>query len=203
MKTLLPFLLILTSSIVCQAQMATGRIHLRITYSYSSSYLIELDSTHQGCNGSVKMYTDEYVEQPAKPTGRHYDETFHLNPLIARKIIKLYFELKVGQTNEWESGLDGTEYDIDFTDKQGTSHRKFWNPDERKPSQSNVRAFVDSVHLLLTKTESIFRSHNPFECNYVKDSGGDVECRALNNKQKRKYKAERENFRKSQRSSIQ
>jgi len=179
-------------------------MHLHIAYSYTSSLQIDIDSiTNQGCKGSAKIYTDEYIEQPEKPTNRHYIETFHLEPLIASRIIKLYVELKVNQTNEWQSGFDGTNYDIDFTDAQGTMHRKFWSPDKRKSSQSNVRAFVDSVHLLLTKTESIFRSHNPFECNYVKDSGGDVECRALNNKQKRKYKAERENFRKSQRSSIQ
>lgn len=187
------------SSLYCQAQQ-NGKLHFRLSGGSSAPFTISIDKNDANIyRGSVLIHTKEYMRnEKEKQTNRTYQEEFSIDSSAAIKIIKLYQTLKIGQIPEWRSGDDGEDYTIEFTDDQVSFYNKYWSPYAINTDNARtVLKYIDTVKSIASMKHlmSVFSKHVPFEC-YDEDSIV-ITCKALSKKLKRKYKAERDAYRKA------
>jgi hypothetical protein len=179
MKTLLSIIVLTLLIQLCKAQVNKDTIHLIISYSYTSKYDMSFDSIKgKGCTGSIKIYTEEYVDPDKKQTNRNYQETFSLEPKSVSQVIKLFELLGIRSIKPWESGLDGTEYWIRFRKGNEAFDNVYWSPEAIKTSDGRTMdVFIDHVRAILnfTHIDIVFSSHLPFKCHHIK-GGTDYTC---------------------------
>lgn len=182
----------------CNAQTKAIKYHFRLVYAYTEQFTIDIyaDSNNE-FSGSILAYAEEYIDtNKERETNRHYEEKFNVDSAAAHRIIDLYRSLRIDQIKEWRGGLDGMYYTIEFIEGNVKSKHKYWSPEAIKTGDGRLmKSFIDQVKAIAFKASRGFSAHIPFECHSIKGEG-DIACRVLTKQHKRKYRNDRNVYRK-------
>ena len=153
----------------------------------------------------VTFYTKEYINHPEeKPTGRIFNKSFEIDSSNSFKVYQFINSRNINSIPSeeyikgWSLGLDGEVYIFERLDKNNYSLKSYWTPsaqDSLKEAKE-IESFNKDLYSMLNvnKLRTIFYKDIPFEC-YGGD-GSRVGIRALTKQEERKYKKERDQYRK-------
>jgi hypothetical protein len=180
----------------------------RIWYTFQTiSYVIDIYKGSDSLSKCfVTLYTEEYVDQTKEmPTGRIYINKVSLNTVVIDSINKLIQVLHIAQIpNEtdikgWSQGLDGITYCIESVTPKNYTFKSYWTPtaQENIKEAKIIQYFVDRIDTMTNLKQLLkdFTKHIPFESYYT--GGPSVASRIMTKKERKRYKRERDAYRKN------
>lgn len=157
-------------------------------------------------SGKLTTWTDEYVSGNEEPTNRTFIKTKPLGSDTVRHLRELLTSsnILVLPTDDsiagWQQGFDGITYIIEHSTKDNYSFKSYWTPKAQDflKEAVQVQAFVDSTFSLANAQVvwKEFSNEIPFESYY--NGGPGVAVRILTEKERKKYRKERQNYRQQQ-----
>jgi hypothetical protein len=155
-------------------------------------------------------WTEEITLSNEPPTGRVFKQILSLDAK-ALQIDSLIHQSKINdlpdqsEINGWSQGFDGTAYMIEYTADSAYYFKWYWSPDAQKGIREAVvvKQFMDGVMAIVETPEGQqqFTASIPFQC--WTNGGISMGCRVLTKKQARKYKRERDHYRKAMKQEHQ
>lgn len=154
--------------------------------------------------GKVTSWVEENTPYEEEPTYRIFSESKALDSISINRLIGLVDATSIKSIPDedaiegWEQGFDGITYMIETADSDAYSFKTYWTPRAQDSLKEAivVQDFADRS-LEIIKAKEIwtdFTSKIPFEC--YRDGGIMIGCKILTRREKKKYKKERENYRK-------
>ena len=179
---------------------STNPFYFRI---WKANQVIDISKNNNGVfSGQLTTWTSEIVQKKEKPTDRTLINKLTINTDTVYRLISLIDSssiLKLPTDNlikGWKQGFDGITYIIEYSTKDEYSFKTYWTPKVQDTLREAilVQAFVDNVFELANAkfVWQTFTKSIPYEC-YV--NGGNIACKVLTKKEKKKYSRERKNYR--------
>ncbi len=182
--------------------------HVRIWYDLETiSAIIDVYKTQDSANkGLITLFTKEVVDETKeRPTNRIYNNQIPLSKSQCDSLHKLIDDTYIlslpsdSAIAGWQQGFDGVEYCIEDITKGTYSFKRYWTPTAqgRLKEAVIVQSFMDSVSAIVHFKSLIreFSKKIPFES--YNTGGPSTAIRVLTAEQRRKYKKERDAYRKS------
>lgn len=179
---------------------STNSFYFRI---WKANQVIDIWQNGNGLySGQLTTWTSEEVPKNEKPIDRTLINKLSISTdtinLLARLIDSSNI-LKLPTDNlikGWSPGFDGITYVFEHSTKTEYSFKTYWTPkvQESLVEAKLVQAFVDDV-FELANAKFIwqnFEKNIPYECYNV---AGNIACKALTKKDRKKYIKERKRFR--------
>jgi hypothetical protein len=172
------------------------------TISYAVDLYQKRDSTFEGF---LTMYTEERVYSSKElPTHRIYTRRIQLDSV---QVDKLNYGLQTSGIMKlptdslisgWVQGFDGVIYCLESMGFKSHTFKTFWSPDAQQNIQEGrlVQSFAEYIALIvcLNSIQTQFAKEIPYES--YSTGGPSVALRILTSEQRRKYKKDRNLYRK-------
>jgi hypothetical protein len=181
--------------------------HLRIWYGLPTiSFIVDLykmqDSTSKGM---ITIYTKEVVAEANElPTNRIYSNQVSLSKAQSDSLSRLIHDTQIlslptdSLIKGWQQGFDGVTYCLEYINKGAYSFKSYWTPtaQEKLKEAIIVQSFIDTVAEIvhINSLMKEFKGNIPFES--YNTGGPSTAIRVLTTGQRRKYKRERDAYRK-------
>lgn len=153
-------------------------------------------------SGQITSWTSEYVPNGEKPTGRTQINKQSINVDTVKRLVGLIKSSNIinlptdNLIKGWKQGFDGITYLIEYSTKDQYSFKTYWTPyvQDTLSEAKLVQSFVDDFFKVGNAKNiwELFTKSIPYEC-FI--NGGNIACRVLTKKEKRKYAKERKSYR--------
>jgi hypothetical protein len=194
-------------------QIVTNELSLIQIDTSSSTYYFRLWKANQvidiwknignSFSGLLTTWVTERTPSNEKPTDRiqiskrqlNIDTVRLIQDLIERsQILKLPTDDSI---KGWKKGFDGITYIIEFTSKSNYDLKTYWTPETQDSTLQEgkfVQSFVDTLFQSCNANSVLneFLKTIPFECYTY---GGTNVCKVVTKKARKKFVAERKNYR--------
>lgn len=154
--------------------------------------------------GTVSLYTREYVNlDKEEPTDRIFSKSLKLSAEQSANIYKLIKDKILALPTDslvkgWSHGFDGVTYAMETVRDKKYSLKTYWTPKAQEIAEARtIQSAIDSIGAIINRKQLItdFTNIIPFESYYA--DGGTVASKIVSNQQRRKYKKERQEYRKT------
>lgn len=181
-------------------QNSTNNWHFRL---WTNTQAIDIWESSNGLKyGKITSWTKEYAPNGEEPTNRVFYEYKFLDTEKINLLVALIDSSKIKKIpsddliENWNQGHDGITYIIETSYTENYFFKTYWTPTAQESIEVAliIQEFVDRF-LVTTESQKVwsdFTSRIPFE-NYT--DGSTIACRPLTNRERRKLKRERKNYR--------
>lgn len=178
--------------------------HFRL---WSDTYIIDVCKNGHDVTADLIRWAEEVTPNNEPPTGRVFKQ-IHALDAKGLTIDSLINQSKIkeipdqSEIDAWQQGFDGTAYMIEYTADSVYYFKWYWTPDAQKGVREAVvvKQFLVSTMAIVETSEGHqqFAASIPFQC--WTNGGISMGCKVLTKSQVKKYKRERDHYRKATRS---